>query len=88
MTFEEILPHLKNGERITRKCWYKGNFIFLVSGSEFKVNRPPLNEFYKAGTVINYQPHIDMKDKDGTIRPVVLETKDILGTDWMVLNEK
>ena len=43
MTFSEALALLKAGKRVQREGWNgKGMFLFLVPGSTFTVNRPPL----------------------------------------------
>lgn len=60
-------------------------FVFLVSGSTFKVNRPPLLGIYEDGTEINYQPHVDMKTADGTIVPWLCSQSDMLAEDWEVV---
>ena len=59
-------------------------FIFLVPGSTFKVNRPPLNVIYPEGTEITYHPHIDMKASNGVIVPWVASQCDLLSDDWEV----
>ena len=42
-------------------------FVYLVHGSEFEVNRAPLNAVFKMGEKIIYRPHIDMKYADGYV---------------------
>lgn len=86
MTFSEALIRLKNGERLARKGWNgKGMFLFLVPGSQFKVNRPPLLGIYEEGTEISYQAHIDMKTADGTIVPWLASQSDLLADDWSLV---
>lgn len=86
MTFSEALTTIKSGSRVTRKGWNgKDMFIFLVPGSTFKVNRPPLLGIYEEGTEINYHAHIDMKTTNGQIVPWVASQTDILAEDWEVL---
>ena len=84
-SFSEALEHIVvDGEKVARKGWNgKGMFIFLVPGSTFTVNRPPLLGIYPEGTEINYQPHIDMKTADGSIVPWLASQSDILATDWI-----
>jgi hypothetical protein len=60
-------------------------FIFLVPGSEFKVNRPPLLGIYPEGTMIRYHSHIDMKTADGFIVPWLASQTDVLAEDWREL---
>ena len=87
MKFEEALKELKNGSRIARKGWNgKGMFLFLVPGSTFKVNRPPLLGIYEEGTEINYHAHIDMKTAQGDIVPWLASQTDMLAEDWIILN--
>lgn len=62
-------------------------FLFLVSGSKFQVNRPPLNKIYKEGTEIEYRPHIDLKSIDGTVGVWNPTMTDILAEDWVVIEE-
>ena len=86
MTFSEALVEVKNGARVAREGWNgKNMFIFLVPGSTFKVNRPPLLGIYPEGTEIKYNPHIDMKTADGSIVPWLASQTDILADDWEVL---
>lgn len=83
MNFGEALAALKNGERVTRSGWNgKGMFIYLVPGSTFQVNRPPLLGIYEEGTEINYRPHIDMRGVDGTCMPWLSAPSDLLADDW------
>lgn len=88
MNFGEALAVLKNGGMVSREGWNgKRMFLFLVPGSTFAVNRPPLLGIYPEGTVINYQPHIDMRTAQGTIVPWLASQSDILAEDWMVRDE-
>ena len=87
MNFSEALILIKRGEKVAREGWNgKGMFVFLVPGSTFVVNRPPLLGIYPEGTTINYLPHIDMRAADGSIVPWLASQTDILADDWgMVL---
>jgi hypothetical protein len=86
MDFGIALQGLKDGKKVIRKGWNgKNMFLFLVSGSKFEVNRPPLLGIYEAGTVINYQPHIDMKTAQGTVVPWLASQSDLLASDWEFL---
>jgi hypothetical protein len=83
MTFGEALELVKNGGRVRRRNWNgRGMFIFLVPGSRFTVNRPPLLGIYPPGTVIDYQSHIDMRTVDGSIVPWLASQTDLLAEDW------
>lgn len=82
-TFSWALNALKYGAKVARAGWNgKGMFIFLVPGSTFNVNRPPLLGIYPEGTEISYHAHIDMKTANGTIVPWLASQTDVLADDW------
>lgn len=84
MNFGQAIEVLKTGNKVTRIGWNgKDMFLFLVQGSQFKVNRPPLLGIYPEGTEINYRPHIDMKTVNGAIVPWVASQSDLLEEDWI-----
>ncbi len=84
MNFGQAIEVLKTGNKVTRVGWNgKDMFLFLVQGSQFKVNRPPLLGIYQEGTEINYRPHIDMKTVNGEIVPWVASQSDLLEEDWI-----
>lgn len=77
------LAQLRNGKRVCRSGWNGSRmFLFLVPGSTFEVNRPPLLGIYPAGEVIDYQPHVDMRTTNGTIVPWLCSQSDLLAMDW------
>lgn len=83
MNFGMAIDALKAGHKVARKGWNgKKMFLFLVPGSNFKVNRPPLLGIYPEGTEIVYCPHIDMKTADGSIVPWLASQTDVLAEDW------
>lgn len=83
LTFGEVLALIKLGRKAARAGWNgKGMFVFLVPGSTFLVNRPPLLGIYPEGTEINYRSHVDMKAADGTVVPWVASQTDVLAEDW------
>lgn len=87
MNFGIALEELKKGNRVFRDGWNgKGMFLFLVPGSTFKVNRPPLLGIYPEGTEINYCPHIDMKTADEKVVPWLASQTDVLAEDWVIIN--
>ena len=87
-SFSSALMWLKQGKKVARKGWNgKGMFVFLVQGSQFKVNRAPLLGIYPEGTEIIYQPHIDMKTVDGSIVPWLASQSDLLAEDWEILDD-
>ena len=86
MTFSQGLDLIKQGHKVGREGWNgKGMFVFLVPGSTFKVNRPPLLGIYPEGTEINYHAHIDMRTADGQIVPWLASQTDLLASDWVVV---
>jgi hypothetical protein len=87
LDFSFALFALKEGNKVAREGWNgKGMFLFLVQGSTFKVNRPPLLGIYEEGTEISYRPHIDMKTADGEIVPWVASQSDLIAEDWIVVS--
>ena len=85
-SFSWALQLIKDGRKLARKGWNgKDMFVFLVNGSRFTVNRPPLLGVYKEGTVIDYHAHIDMKTVDGKIVPWLCSQTDMLAEDWMLV---
>ena len=82
-TFGWAIERLKDGAKVARRGWNgKGMFLFLVQGSTFKVNRPPLLGIYPEGTEINYHAHIDMKTADNNVVPWLASQTDMLAEDW------
>jgi hypothetical protein len=88
MNFSEALGHIKEGKLLSRTGWNgKGMFVFLVKGSQFKVNRAPLTDIFPLETEINYRPHIDMKYADGTIGVWLSSMGDIMSDDWIIIEK-
>lgn len=86
LTFGDALQMLKAGKKVARTGWNgKGMFVYLVQGSTFAVNRPPLLGIYAEGTTINYNAHIDIKGADGSVSTWVPSIGDCLATDWQVV---
>jgi len=86
MDFSQALIEVKAGKKAARSGWNgRGMFIFLVGGSTFQVNRPPLLGIYPEGTTINYHAHVDMKTADGQIVPWLCSQTDMLADDWGVV---
>lgn len=85
-SFSQALVWIKSGKKAARTNWNgKGMFVFLVAGSVFKVNRPPLMGIYPEGTEITYRPHIDMCTANGEIVPWVASQSDLLASDWVMV---
>jgi hypothetical protein len=84
MNFGEALSLVKAGGKIAREGWNGTRmFVFLVPGSHFIVNRPPLLSIYPEGTGIEYRPHLDMKTAQGDVVPWVASQTDLLADDWV-----
>lgn len=87
MNFGQAIEAMKEGKLVAREGWNgKGMFVFLVSGSTFKVNRAPLLGIFPEGTEINYRSHIDMRDAEGKIVPWLASQTDTLAEDWEIIN--
>ena len=86
LSFGMAVEALKAGQRVARAGWNgKGMFLFLVPGSQFQVNRPPLLGIYPEGTTINYHAHIDMKTAQDSVVPWLASQSDVLSEDWMLV---
>lgn len=85
MNFSNALTALKDRRKLMRRGWNgKGMFIFLVPGSTFTVDRPPLLGCYPEGTEVQYHAHIDMKTAEGLVVPWLASQTDLLADDWDV----
>lgn len=82
-SFSGALAYLKEGLKVKRNAW-ENQFIYLVPGSHFKVNRKPLLGIYPEGFPIDYRPHIDLKLPDGTIEVWNPTQSDLLAEDWYI----
>lgn len=79
------VKQMQDGQKVRRAGWNGTEmFLFLVPGSTFAVNRPPLLGIYPEGTKINYQPHVDMRTAQGTVVPWNCSQSDLLATDWEI----
>ena len=87
MPFGLAVEALRKGLKVARAGWNgKGMFLFLVPGSTFKVNRPPLLGIYPEGHEVNYCPHIDMKTADEKVVPWLASQTDVLAEDWCLVD--
>jgi hypothetical protein len=83
MSFSRALELLKAGKCVSRVGWNgRGMYLYLVQGSTFEVNRPPLNQHLPEGTAVSYRAHIDMKCVDGTFVPWLASQSDLIEEDW------
>lgn len=88
MDFGDALRAMRGGQRVARAGWNgKGMFLFLVPGSTFTVNRPPLLGIYPEGTRVDYHAHIDMKTAQGYVVPWLASQADMLADDWCVVSD-
>lgn len=87
LTFGDAIEALKLGKKVARLGWNGSEmFLFLVPGSTFEVNRPPLLGIYDPGTVINYRPHIDMRTANGEVVPWLASQSDVIEEDWYIVD--
>ena len=83
MDFSRALEEIKKGKLLKRSGWNgKDQFVFLVNGSNFTVNRKPLIDIFDDGTQVTYRPHIDMKYQDGSIGVWLSSMGDLMAEDW------
>lgn len=80
--FDLALVKIRMGKRVGRREWKNARYVFLVDGSEFEVNRAPLNKFFAEGTKVSYRPHIDMCGSDNTIGTWSPSMVDLMASDW------
>ncbi len=86
LMFGLAIEALKKGQKVARAGWNgKGMFVFLVNGSTFNVSRAPLLGIFPEGTEINYRPHIDIKNVDGSISTWAPSIGDVMAEDWHVV---
>jgi hypothetical protein len=86
MNFGEAMQALKQGKQVHRNGWKeKGVMLFIVPGSKFPVNRPPLLGIFPEGKAVEYRDHLDIRNEDGTIGPYQPTHEDLLAEDWQVL---
>lgn len=78
-SFQWALSNILAGNRVKRAS--QDGFIFLVPGSEFKVNRKPLLGIFEEGHPIKYLPHIDMCIND-TVQVWEVTQEDLFAQDW------
>lgn len=84
MNFGEALAALKAGKRVQRAGWNgKGMWLILVPGTPSAQVREG-TPYANAGlSVVNINPHIDMKTATGEMQPGWLASQtDMLADDW------
>lgn len=90
MNFGVVLEALKAGRCVARAGWVSGTEIFLVEGSDFSVNRPPLNKIFSEGVMVRYSPHIDILLPSEVMGPKRVQVwtpviEDLLAEDWSIV---
>lgn len=80
--FEDALSAIKLGKKMGRREWKNANFVFLVDGSSFKVNRAPLNKWFAEDEEVSYRPHIDMVGRDASVGTWTPSMVDLMANDW------
>lgn len=87
LTIGQAVAALKKGKLVGRAGWNgKKMFLYLVPGSTFEVNRPPLSNILEPGTEVNYLGHVDMKTADGSCVPWLCSQTDLLAEDWEIVD--
>lgn len=88
MTFGDAIASMKAGWKVARHGWNgPGQFVFLVPGSTFEVNRAPPLGIFEEGHKISYQPHIDIHRVDGSIATWSPSNGDALAEDWYIVED-
>jgi len=81
--FDKALQLLKAGNLVHRSGkWDDDEFIYLVRGGSFIVNRAPLLGIFPSGTICTYKSRIDRNDGNGTLSGAGLTDDDLLAEDW------
>ena len=82
MDFGDAFELAHHGAMIRRAAWWAGDFVFLVPGSSFAVNRAPLLGIYPKGKVVRCLPHLGI-DRSGVVSPWTPSHLDLLSVDWV-----
>ena len=87
--YASALAYMKKGKCKCARAGWNGEdmMCFYVPGSEFEVNRAPLNEVFEEGTPIKYHGHVDMMLSDGSVTVWSPTMMDITATDWFIITE-
>ena len=86
MNIGDAVLVMREGACVRRAGWNgKGMFLYLVPGTKFKVNRPPLMGIYPEGTEVEYHAHVDMKTATGEVVPWLCSQTDLLAEDWEIV---
>ena len=88
MTFEEVLPLLKEGKLASREGWNgKGLTVAIQKGypDGIKINKNTAEAWkLEEGDLLKVLPYFQIKDSKGVLQMWVPSTGDILASDWQV----
>lgn len=87
MNFGDALAAIKEGKKVARKGWNgKNMFLFFTPGSQITVSAGrPLAAAFLVDSIVDYQPHVDMKTAQGSIVPWLCSQTDMLAEDWVIV---
>ncbi len=97
MDIGEAIAQLTGGHKVRREQWpphpYGPDFLYLVGGSVFNVNRKPLLGIFNEGDEIQYRAHIDALYIDPANGRKVAKyydftQTDIMAQDWVIVETK
>ena len=87
LPFGLVIEALKLGKKVSRSRWNgKVMFLYLVPGSSFNVNSPPLLGIYQEGTEIVYNPYMELVTANGSVSTWSPSGSDALAEDWIILD--
>lgn len=89
MTFEQILPLLKEGEKAFRTNW-NGKNMFVVMQKGYPDGIPCNKQTAEAwslneGDLFKVRPYLQIKGADGSHSMWVPSIGDIFAEDWMII---
>ena len=91
MDFSRALTEVRLGSKITREGW-NGRGMFVVfqagypQGIAINANTAQATGIPE-GTVRQFRPYLMMSTADGSFVPWVASQTDLLGLDWIILDE-
>ena len=84
--FDKALPALIAGKRVARMGWNgKGLWIYHIPASTYPAQTEAARR--NLGAFVPYGAYLAIKSADGTVVPWVASQSDILGKDWVILDE-
>lgn len=89
MTFEQVLPLLKQGEKAFRANWNgKGMFVVMQKGypNGISCNKQTAEAWgLQEGDLFKLNPYLQIKGVNGTYSMWVPSTGDIFAEDWQIV---